>query len=71
MWAAENVRAFGHEVDATENDVAGVGFGGLKRELEGIAPEIGEFDDLVALVVMAKDEDVLAQAGLGSSDAVG
>jgi hypothetical protein len=47
-------------MDATEDDVAALGLGGLKGELEGIAAEIREFDDFVALIVMAKNDDVSA-----------
>src|SRR6266567_2808662 len=62
--AAENVRAFRHEVHAAEDDVAALGLRRLVRKLEGVAAEIGEFDDFVALIVMAKDDDVIAEAGL-------
>ena len=38
---------------------------GLLGQFEGIARHIGEFDDLVALVVMAQDEDAIAESGFG------
>ncbi len=68
--AAENVRAFRHEVHAAEDDVAALGLRRLVGKLEGVAAEIGEFDDFVALVVMAKDDDVIAEAGLCNGDAI-
>src|SRR5881394_3235496 len=70
VLTAENVRAFRHEMDATEDDVAGVGFGGLKREFQGVAAKISEFDDFVALVVMAEDDHVFAQADFSCGNAV-
>ncbi len=70
MLAAKNVRALGHEVDATEDDIAALGLRGLEGEFEGVTSEIGELDDFVALVVMAQDDDVLTQTGLRGGDAV-
>ena len=70
VLTAENVRAFRHEMDATEDNVAGVGFGGLKREFQGVAAKISEFDDFVALVVMAEDDHVFAQADFSCGNAV-
>src|SRR6266516_8044816 len=70
MFPPQDVCAFGHEVDAAENDIAGVGFRSLKREFEGIAAKIGEFYDLVTLVMVAENDHVLAQAGLGGGNSV-
>src|SRR5215472_1023761 len=70
VFAAENVRAFSHEMNAAEDDVAGIGFRGLEREFEGIAAKIGEFDDLIALVMVAEDDDVFAQAVFGGGNAL-
>src|SRR6266481_4105663 len=70
MLTAKDVRAFGHEVHAAEDDIAAFGLGGLEGELEGVAPEIGEFYDFVALIVMAKNHCVFAQASFGGGDAV-
>ena len=42
--------------------------GGLLRELERVAAEVGELDDLVALVVVAEDDEPLAQYGSCSGD---
>jgi len=41
-------------VDAAENDIARVGIRGLQGEFEGIAAKIGEFYDLITLVVVAE-----------------
>ena len=50
---------------AAEHDEFGIGPGrGLSGELEGIAGDIGELDDLVALIVMSEDEEAIAQGGL-------
>jgi len=54
VLAAENVRAFGHEVDAAEDDVAALSLRSLEGELEGVTAEISELDDFIALVVMPK-----------------
>src|SRR5207302_6932670 len=70
MFPPQDVCAFGHEVDAGENERAGVGFRSLKREFEGIAAKIGEFYDLVTLVMVAENDHVLAQAGLGGGNSV-
>src|SRR5712664_1722312 len=70
VLAAENVRAFGHKVHATEDDVASLGLRSLEGELEGVTTEIGELDDFVALVVMAQNHYVIAEAGSCGSDAV-
>ena len=70
MRPAEDVGALGHEVDAAEEDVLGVAAtGGLLRELEGVAAEVGELDDLVALVVVAEDDELLAELPLQRPDA--
>jgi hypothetical protein len=66
---AEYVRAFCHEVHATENDVSGVCGGSLLGEAEGISREIGEFDDFVTLVVMAQNHNFLAQLVARGSNA--
>src|SRR6266851_7050804 len=67
MLAAKNVRALGHKVHAAEDDVAALSLRSLEGELEGVTAEIGELDDFVALVVMAQNYDVPAQAGLRDS----
>ena len=70
MLAAKNVRALGHKVHAAEDDVAALSLRSLEGEFEGITAEIGELDDFVALVVMAQNHYVPAQAGLRGSNAV-
>ena len=61
----EDVGRLGHEVDAAEDDVLGLGTGrGVAGQLEGVAGDVGELDDLVALVVVAQHEHPLAQRGL-------
>ena len=58
----EDVGALGHEVDAAEEDEFGIAAaGGLLRELEGVAPEVGELDDLVPLIVVSEDHQILAE----------
>ncbi len=68
VLTAENIRAFGHKVDTAEDDIAALGLRSLEGELEGVTTEIGKLDDFVALVMMAQDHDVLAEAGLRRSD---
>jgi len=70
MLAAKNVRALGHKVHAAEDDVAALSLRSLEGQPERVTAEIGELDDFVALVVMAQNHDILAQAGLRGSDAV-
>src|SRR6266436_5753575 len=67
---AKNVRALGHEVHAAEDDVAGLGLRSLEGELEGVTAEIGKLDDFVALVVMAQNHYVPAQASLRGIDTI-
>jgi len=57
-------RRFGHEVDAAENNVAGIGTDGVPRQLKAIPPEVGELDDFVPLVVVPQDDQVRSQSGL-------
>lgn len=60
--AGEDVGGLGHEVHAAEDDVLGLRAGGrVARELEGVAGDIGELDHLVALVVVAQDEDAIPE----------
>src|SRR5882762_5484435 len=60
VLTAENVGTFGHEVHAAKDNIAALDLRSLERELEGIATEIGELDDFVALVVMAQNHDIAA-----------
>ena len=70
MFAAKNVCAFGHKVNAAKDDVAALGLRSLEGELEGVTAKIGKLDNFVALVVMAQNHDVFAQAGPRGRDAV-
>ena len=67
----QDVGRLGHEVHAAEDDELGVrAAGGVAGELEGVAGDVGELDDLVALVVVAEDEDPLAKGRLGRAGAL-
>ena len=69
MRRAENVSALRHEVDATEDDeLRGALARGRARQLQRVPGEIGELDDLVALIVMAQDDDAVTERPLGSGD---
>ena len=68
--AAEDVGAFGHEVDAAEDDVASLRFRRRLGELVGVAGEICEAHDFVALVVVAKNDVVAPNSRAGGRDAV-
>ena len=70
MRRAQHVRALGHEVHAAEHDVVGIGtVGHLPREPERVAGVVRELDHLVALVVVAEDDEPAAQRGLRGRDA--
>ncbi len=64
----EHVSGFSHEVHAAENDVAAVGSSGKLRKLVGVASEIGEPDDFIALIVMAQDNHVASKLLSGGMD---
>ena len=60
----QDVRALGHEMHAAEDDEVGVAaLRRLLRQLERVAAEVGELDDVVALVVVAQNHQPLAQLG--------
>ena len=66
----EDVGRLGHEVHAAEDDVRRVRPGRrLLGQLEGVAGDVGELDDLVALVVVAEHEDPVAERRLGRAGA--
>ena len=72
FWSSDgqDVRGLGHEVHAAEDDVLGLRPGGrVPGQLEGVAGDVGELDDLVALVVVAEDEDLVAELLLGRAGA--
>ena len=67
--AGQDVGGLGHEVDAAEDDELGLRLvGGQPGEPEGVPPGVGPAHDLVALVVVAEDEQPGAERGLGGAD---
>jgi hypothetical protein len=67
---AEDVRSLRHEVHAAEDDV--LRLAALRRVLgegERVAALIGELDDVLALVVVAQDDDVVAERLARRADA--
>ncbi len=68
----QDVGRLGHEVDAAEHDVRRLrALLGQHGEPVGVAAGVGPADDLVALVVVAEDEQAVAERGLGRRDAAG
>ena len=66
LRAGEDVGRLGHEVHAAEHDVLRVrAAGGVAGQLEGVTGDVGELDDLVALVVVAEHEHPVAERLLG------
>ena len=58
----EDVGRLGHEVHAAEDDVGGAGVVGRELgQLERVAAGVGPADDLGALVVVAEDQEPLAE----------
>ena len=58
----QDVRALGHEVHAAEDDELGVLMvADALRRLPRVAGVVGELDHLVALVVVAEDDEALAE----------
>ena len=57
VGAGEDVRRLGHEVHAAEDDVLLVALlGGPAGQLQRVAAVVGELDDVLALVVVAEDD---------------
>jgi hypothetical protein len=56
-------------MNAAKDDVAAVSVCGLLRKLVGIASEVGEADDFIALVMMTEDDYVASELLSGSVDA--
>ena len=70
MRRAQDVGALGHEVHAAEDDELGLGLAGaICGEPERVAGVVGELDHLVALVVMAEDDQTRAERCLRRGDA--
>ncbi len=66
----EDVGGLGHEVDTAEDDELGLWLlGGPLGQVEGVAAEVGELDDVLALVVVAEDDAALAEVLSGGGDA--
>jgi hypothetical protein len=57
-----DVRHLGHEMHAAEHDELGVGLGGEARQLERVAGEVGVLVDVGALVVVAQQHGLVAEA---------
>jgi hypothetical protein len=65
----QDVGALGHEVDAAEQDELGVALGGGQLgQLVAVAPEVGELDDLITLVVVSEDDQPVAELGAQRAD---
>ncbi len=59
LVGVQEFRGLGHEVDAGLHDDAGLGLGGLARELQRVADEIGDaIINLGRLVIMREDDGV-------------
>ena len=71
LGRGEDVGGLGHEVDAAEEDeVDALLVGGVLGELEAVAGEVGVLDDLVALVVVAENDEAAAEGGASGADAL-
>ena len=68
--AGEDVGRLGHEVHAAEDDVGGGAVGREPGQLEAVAPGVGPFHDLVPLVVVAEDQQPVAELRLRGADHV-
>ena len=69
MWRREDVGGLRHEVHAAEDDVLRLRPGGGElSELERITGVVRVADHLVALVVMAENDQPLAQRAAGGDD---
>ncbi len=68
--AREDVGALGHEVNAAEHDELGVRLlADLTGELERIAGVVGELHHLVALIVMAENDETTTERRFRRGDA--
>ena len=65
----QHIGRLGHEVHPAEDDELGFGaFGGHLGQAERVASGVGPGHDLVALVVVAEDEQPVAERRLGGAD---
>ena len=70
MRRRQHVGALGHEVHAAEHDELGFRMlRDLAREAERVADVVGELDHFVALIVMAEDDEPVAERRLRGGDA--
>ena len=61
----------GHEMDAAEDDVTGLGLGrGLLAQAEGIAAKVAQVHDGLALIVVGEDEELGAEPALVLADSL-
>lgn len=68
MGGGQDVGRLRHEVDAAEHDVGRLGTRRrLPGQLERVAGDVGEPDDLVPLVVVAEHEHPVAERRLGGA----
>ena len=67
---AENVGAFGHEVNAAEDDVSARSSSGFLAKLVRVAAKIGEANDFIALIVVTENDALRALCFLGRKDAL-
>ena len=69
LGRGQHVGAFRHEVDAAEHDGLGRALrSGELRQLQRVADRVGELDHFVALVVMAENDQTIAERGFGGRD---
>ena len=68
MVFAKDIGRFGHEMNAAEDDIFGLGLRRHYRKLVAVARQIGVADNVVALVMMAENDDALAQFLAGRLD---
>ena len=62
MRRAKDVGALGHEVDAAEHDELGLAARrGGTGQLQRVADIVGELDHLIALIVMAENDDAVTE----------
>ena len=70
MRSGHDVGDFGHEMNAAENDVFGIGLRSEARQLQRIAGQVGMLVNIGALVVVAKNDRFFAELGASDADAL-